>query len=423
MPIEVVVPRLGWSMDEGTFGEWLKRDGDFVERGQALFVLEGEKSAQDIESFDEGILRIPPDAPQPGEIVKVGQVLAFLVEKGEAPPFENESNAAGAAKPKAMAKAVPSEIEPNPYGAHSATVASSVVSTSVKASPRARRLAVQTGVDLKTVQGTGSTGRIRERDVAKVAKPQARRATAAHPAPTADSSKSTMGERRTLAVSPIRKTIASRMSAGAHETAPVTLTTRCDATNLVSLRDQFRAAERGAEEIVPSYNDLLVKLTAMILTRHPLLAAQWGEREILLPDGFHISVAVDTDAGLLAPVVRDADKLTLRQVAAELRRLAASARSGGLSADEMQGGVFTITNLGMLGVEAFTPIINLPQCAILGVGRIVREPAVVNDQIVPRDRMTLSLTFDHRVVDGAPAARFLNDLRHAIENPGAVLVP
>jgi pyruvate dehydrogenase E2 component (dihydrolipoamide acetyltransferase) len=213
------------------------------------------------------------------------------------------------------------------------------------------------------------------------------------------------------------------MSAGAHETAPVTLTTRCDATNLVSLRDQFRAAERGAEEIVPSYNDLLVKLTAMILTRHLLLAAQWGEREILLPDGFHISVAVDTDAGLLAPVVRDADKLTLRQVAAELRWLAASARSGGLSADEMQGGVFTITNLGMLGVEAFTPIINLPQCAILGVGRIVREPAVVNDQIVPRDRMTLSLTFDHRVVDGAPAARFLNDLRHAIENPGAVLVP
>jgi pyruvate dehydrogenase E2 component (dihydrolipoamide acetyltransferase) len=213
------------------------------------------------------------------------------------------------------------------------------------------------------------------------------------------------------------------MSAGAHETAPVTLTTRCDATNLVNLREQFRTAERGAEEIVPSYNDLLVKLTAMILTRHPLLAAQWGEREILLPEGFHISVAVDTEAGLLAPVVRDADRLTLRQIAAEMRNLSGLARSGKLSSEQMQGGVFTITNLGMLGIDAFTPIINLPQCAILGVGRIVCEPAVVNGQIVPRDQMTLSLTFDHRVVDGAPAARFLNDLRMAIEHPAAVLVP
>jgi pyruvate dehydrogenase E2 component (dihydrolipoamide acetyltransferase) len=415
MAIEIVVPRLGWSMDEGTFGEWLKKEGEFVKRGEALFVLEGEKSAQDIESFDEGILRLPPDAPQPGNTVKVGQVLAFLVAQGEAAPFEGAPRVKGGAKPQAPATVAGAEAASIVVGSHGGQRATS-------ASPRARRRAEQAGVDLASVQGTGSTGRIRERDVIAVAKPQAKTAASTRDAPTT-ASRSAHGAGSTLAVSPIRRTIAARMSAGVNETAPVTLTTRCDATNLVSLRDQFRDAERGAAEAVPGYNELLVKLTAMTLEQHPLLAAQWSDREILLPDAFHISVAVDTEAGLLAPVVRDASRLTVRQIASELRRLVDRARKGQLSADEMQGGVFTITNLGMFKVDSFTPIINLPQCAILGVGRIAREPAVVNDQIVPRDQMTLSLTFDHRVVDGAPAARFLNDLRLAIEHPAAVLVP
>jgi pyruvate dehydrogenase E2 component (dihydrolipoamide acetyltransferase) len=422
MAIEIVVPRLGWSMDEGTFGEWLKQEGEFVKRGDALFVLEGEKSAQDIESFDEGILRIPPNAPQPGDTVTVGQILAFLVAQGEAAPFEKMTCAKGGAKPQATARAVAAEGAPALAEERAEHAAPRATTASVKASPRARRRAEQAGVDLATVEGTGSTGRIRERDVIAAAKPQATEG-AARAAPTTKTVQSTSGARRTLAVSPFRRTIASRMSAGAHEAAPVTLTTRCDATNLVNLREQFGDVERGAAEAVPSYNELLVKLAAMTLEHHPLLAAQWGEREILLPDGFHISVAVDTEAGLLAPVVRDANQLTVRQIAAELRRLVDRARNGQLSAEEMQGGVFTVTNLGMFKIDAFTPIINLPQCAILGVGRIAREPAVVNDQIVARDQVTLNLTFDHRVVDGAPAARFLNDLRLAIEHPAAALVP
>ena len=429
MATQIVVPRLGWSMDEGTFGEWLKCDGDFVERGQALFVLEGEKSAQDIESFDQGILRLPPDAPRPGDIVKVGQVLAFLVEQGESAPFEKQTSAANDAKSPATAEMA---TVPKTSAAASAPVdvvidGAAIAATAdkpsgVTASPRARRHASQVGVDLRNVKGTGSTGRIRERDVAAVAKLQTSTLVDQQIGLSPDSFTGTNGARRTLAISPVRRTIASRMSAGVHETAPVTLTTRCDATNLVSLRDQFRSAERGAQEAVPSYNDILVKLTALALERHPLLAAQWYDREILLPQGFHIAVAVDTEAGLVAPVVREAHKLTLRQVAVELRKLVELARNGRLAADQMQGGVFTITNLGMFKVDAFTPIINLPQVAILGVGRIVREPAVVNDQIVPRDQLTLSLTFDHRVVDGAPAARFLNDLHQGIENPAAWLV-
>jgi pyruvate dehydrogenase E2 component (dihydrolipoamide acetyltransferase) len=247
------------------------------------------------------------------------------------------------------------------------------------------------------------------------AKPQAINGASANAAANSSSAP------RTLAVSRLRQTLAARMLAGANETAPVTLSMRCDATNLVGLRAQFRAAA-GADEIVPDYNDLIVKLTATALERHPLMTARWNDREIVFGNGMHLSVAVDTDAGLVAPVVRDVNRLTLRQVAEQVRTLAGRARQGELSADEMQHGVFTITNLGAFGIDAFTPIINLPQVAILGVGAIVREPAVVDDQIVVRDRLTLSLTFDHRVVDGAPAARFLKDLRQGIEQPAAWLV-
>jgi pyruvate dehydrogenase E2 component (dihydrolipoamide acetyltransferase) len=355
--------------------------------------------------------------------VKVGQVLAFLVAEGELAPFEHDSESQTSAKTQAPAKVeITTGGEPSEAAADGKRHTRAAHATRVKASPRARRLAAQINVDWTQIHGTGRTGRVRERDVlASFAKSQVISATA-ESASRAAAPNSAGRAPRTLAVSPIRKTIASRMRAGAHETAPVTLTTRCDATNLVALREQFRAVQTGSESVVPGYNDIIIKLTAAALLRHPLLAAQWSDREIVLPEGIHISLAVDTDAGLLAPVIRDADKLTLRQIAAESRRLADLARGGRLSADQMQGGFFTVTNLGMFGVDAFTPIINLPQCAILGVGRIVREPAVVNDQIVPRDQLTLSLTFDHRVADGAPAARFLQDLSRSIEQPGASLI-
>jgi pyruvate dehydrogenase E2 component (dihydrolipoamide acetyltransferase) len=420
MAIEVVVPRLGWSMDEGTFGQWLKRDGEFVERGQALFVLEGEKAAQDIESFDQGILRIPADAPQPGDVVKVGQVLAFLVDKGDRAPFEEE----GAALAKPQVSTSPDRaMAPSPTLAVSRESATRSLHTRSRANatPRARRLAEQLGVDWTTLNGSGRAGRVRERDVAKAAsdregaKPQASEG-------GLEQSRETKDSRAPLAVSRLRQTIASRMSAGAHETAPVTLTTRCDATNLVALREQFKAARREDDEAVPGYSDLIVKLSAVALERHPLLAAQWNEGKILPPAGFHIAVAVDTEGGLMAPVIRDVDRLSVRQVASEMRKLADLARTGKLSASQMQGGVFTVTNLGMFGVETFTPIINLPQCAILGVGRIVLEPALLGERIVPREQVSLSLTFDHRLVDGAPAARFFQELCTGIANPAAWLV-
>jgi pyruvate dehydrogenase E2 component (dihydrolipoamide acetyltransferase) len=205
-------------------------------------------------------------------------------------------------------------------------------------------------------------------------------------------------------------------------TAAVTLTTTADATNLVNLRGQFEAVARPGRER-PGYTEIVVKVAAIALLDHPLLHARWEDDRLLIPDEPHIGIAVDTEEGLLVPVVRGAASLGLGEIVARARDLVRRARAGQLRPDEMQGGTFTVTNLGSLGVETFTPILNPPECAVLGMGRIGREPVLVGDQVVPRERMPLSLTFDHRIVDGAPAARFLRSLVRLIENPGPALIP
>jgi len=223
----------------------------------------------------------------------------------------------------------------------------------------------------------------------------------------------------------LRWTIAARMTAGSQQTAPVTLTTTADATNLVSLRAQFKSAAAAAssgDAVTPGYLAFITKLTARALAEHPQLNQQWIDGRIETPPGIHIAVAVDTPAGLLAPVVHDVAALGLREVAAHLADLTLRAESGRLVPADLTGGTFTISNLGAYGIDAFTPILNVPQCAILGLGRIEKRPVVVDEQIVPRDQMVLSLTFDHRIVDGAPAAKFLATLRQGIENPGPWLV-
>jgi pyruvate dehydrogenase E2 component (dihydrolipoamide acetyltransferase) len=382
--VPVTVPRLGWSMDEGTFVEWLKRDGDAVKPGEPLFVLESEKAAENIEAIDAGILRLAPDAPQPGEVVAVGRVLAYVTAAGEGMP-ETETGRAGEKGTVPRLAATRSLRS----GARDDVAVS--VSPGLSVSPRARRIARELGVDASALRGTGANGRIRERDVRAAAQ---------------------------VGVVPhtnIRRLIAARMVAGVTQAAPVTLTTKADATALVELRDRLQPTA------APTYTDLIVKLSALALRQQPRLQAQWREDGLFTPNAIHVAVAVETEAGLLAPVVRDADRLRLGEIAARSRELIARARAGRLAAEEMRDGTFTVTNLGMFGIDAFTPILHLPQCAILGMGRVVREPAVVGDTIVPRAMMTLSLTFDHRVVDGAPAARFLDTLRRSIEHPGPLL--
>lgn len=392
MPIPITVPRLGWNMEEGTFVEWIKTDGETVRPGDMLFRLEGEKSVEEVESLDGGVLHIPPDGPKPGDQVRVGAVVGYLLQPGEKAPAPGPHDPV---EPVRQA-AIPSRRETTPTSANNQPISARAIS------PRARRLAARHGFDPSNLHGSGKSGRIRERDVLAAIE----RAGADTVAPLA---------RPTTA----RKVIAARMVESHRTTAPVTLTAVVDATNLVNLRKQFQAV--SDHRIVPSYTDFLVTLAATALQKHPALASQWTDDGIRQATSIDIGIAVDTDTGLLVPVIRDVPALGLRQVAARSRELIERARRGQLATREMEGGCFTITNLGAFGIDVFTPIINYPECAILGVGRIDRRPVMDGDRIVAREQVTLSLTFDHRIVDGAPAARFLQTLGRLIENLGPAL--
>jgi pyruvate dehydrogenase E2 component (dihydrolipoamide acetyltransferase) len=429
MAIPISVPPLGWSSDDALFAGWLKADGDEIRPGEAVFSLESEKATQEVESLDGGILRIPPSGPKPGDRLAVGTVIGYLVTKDEAAPFQNGAHAAQAAatnggaasSPKAgpAARRLARELDVNVQQV-AGTGKSGVITTDdirrhkqkqkvataprskhrPNISPRARRAAEKLGINWTKLEGGGTSGRIRERDVLAVA--------------------GTQTVRDIVPLTPMRRTIAARMVESSQTTAPVTLTTTTEATNLVNLRRQFQ--EATPNEAIPSFTDFLVKLTALALKDHPHLNARWENDGIVLQPEIHIGIAVDTEAGLLAPVIRDVPALGMRALAARSRELIEKARQRKLIIEEMQGGTFTITNLGAFGIDGFTPVINLPEAAILGIGRIRREPVVRGDDIVIQDVVTLSLTFDHRIVDGAPAARFLQRLCELVRNPGAWLM-
>jgi pyruvate dehydrogenase E2 component (dihydrolipoamide acetyltransferase) len=478
MSAEITIPRLGWSMEEGVFVRWLKRAGEWVGRGDQLFLLESEKATQEIESIDEGYLRIPADAPQPGETVKVGQVIAFLMAAGEVAPAEGDlppvadpmpATAAvagpaarrlarqfnvplddiagsgrsgqitaadvhaeavrrqpgnGAPAPNSSASKDRSAEPVNAPRARPANDDGESATDELIITPRALRVARERDVDPASVIGSGRGGRIRERDIL-AASWSSQSATSSirpgTPRPDTTRQQESAGGATPRSGS-VRRTIARRMVASHQTTAPVTLTSRVDATNLVNLRKQFQAAAANEHEVVPSISDLVVKLVAIALNRHPHLNARWEDEQIVELAEIRIGVAVDAEAGLLVPVLPDVRLLGVRDIAAAARELIARARAGKLSTVDLQGGTFTVTNLGMYGIDAFTPIINPPEAAILGLGAIRREPVLVEgDRVVPREMMTLSLTFDHRIVDGAPAARFLQTLRTGLENPAAWL--
>lgn len=463
MPIEVTVPRLGWSMDEGTFAEWLIPEGGQVRKGDLLFVLEGDKAAQEIESFDEGTLKLLPASPRAGEKVKVGQVLAVLLAPGETytagpavsgngpvvaisedPPAGpasrrrarelgvdlkavSGSGAGGRITVDDVESAAQSQLLPGPV----TTTSQHQTETRKAATPRAKRKARELGIDWTELTGTGRGGRIRERDVIAGAQHES------HSARTIGSVRSA-GPDQLVSPGASRLVIARRMLESHLQKAPVTLNSTADMTNLVSLREQFKqmavtdssavspqdaASTRAA---VPSFNDLFAKLTAAVLKLHPQLNSAWDDSgsvaAIRLYGSVNIGLAVDTESGLLVPVIANVDQKSLRQVAAESSRLIDRARRGRLTASELSNGTFTITNLGSLGIDNFTPVINGPQCAILGIGRIRKQPVWQENQFVPRDIVSLSLTFDHRIVDGAPAARFLQALVQALESPAAFLI-
>jgi pyruvate dehydrogenase E2 component (dihydrolipoamide acetyltransferase) len=292
----------------------------------------------------------------------------------------------------------------------------------VRASPLARRLAREQGLDLHALGGTGPDGRVVERDILTAVEAQSRAAQTvreAAPAIVAAPVPAGLTPRETIAFDGMRRVIAERMYQSLRQSAQLTLTTEADATQLVDLRQHLVPAARVYGHRPPTYTDLIVLLVARTLRDHPLLnsslVAAGDAQQVVCWQEINVGVAVALERGLVVPVIRDAGRKALQDVSQELGDLAERARANRLTMDDLQGGTFTITNLGQQEVDAFTPIINPPQSAILGVGRIAKKPAVVGDAVVARHMVTLSLTFDHRVVDGAPAGLFLRDVKRAIE--------
>ena len=331
------MPRLGWTMEEGTLVEWLKADGDTVEAGEILFTVESDKALNEIETFSGGILCIPPDAPQPGDTVPVGTLLGYLLQPGEGMPTAAEP-VPTPAEPAPVAKPEPA---PTPAPARSA---------GPTISPRARRVASALGVQWRVLIGSGRTGRIVERDVR-----------------------------------------AAAVLSG--QTAPAILTTEADATELVTLRSQLKTEDVPA----PAYHHLIAKLAVVALTEHPQLNAAGTE-------AVHLSLAVDTGEDLAAPVIRDAHTKSWAELAAAARSLALQARRRALEPEAVQGGTFAIANLGMYGIDSFTPILRPPHRATLGLGRIAERPAVREGRVVPRALIALSLTVESRLLENGAAA-------------------
>jgi pyruvate dehydrogenase E2 component (dihydrolipoamide acetyltransferase) len=416
-----------------------------------LFTVEGDKALNEVESFETGILRLPPDSPPPGSTVKVGALLAYIVQPGERAPFENQKQTA-VSPPKTVPSAVTDSVV-TPASNQSKKARYAI-------SPRALRIAAELGVDVAALKGSGRTGRIVERDVranwrAAVeqrpvrvevrASPLARRAAQELGVDLEQLAASKPGQRieradveaaaqspapvtvteKAQPITQVRRVIAERMATSAHTTASVTLTTEVDATELVRLRGQLKNDSPSATQPIPTYTDLMSKLTAHALLEHPALNARIEGDAIVQSTVVHIGLAVDTERGLLVPVLRDAQSKGLRQITHEAAAIIERARAGRLGADELRGSTFTITNLGMYEIDAFTPIINLPECAILGLGRILPKQVVVDEgmeRVAIRQMMALSLTFDHRLVDGAPAARFLQRVKQLVEQPYLWLV-
>lgn len=386
----VIMPKLGLTMTTGRVVRWLVPEGTEVTKGQIVAEIESDKATMQVESPADGILgRII--VPM-GDEVPVGQVIGWIVARDEAIPQEDR----GHPQEKEGAIAVATEVR-----------STAPKDTGIRASPLAKKLAREAGLDLSTVQGTGPGGRITEEDVRAAL-------SAAPPTPSSVTKPQVEG---VVALTGIRRTIAERMSVSHTTTARVTLFTEADATNLVAWREKLKAEASQRGEEAPSYDALLMKLVAAALREFPYMNASLTEQGIQQWPEIHIGIATDTERGLLVPVVRHADRKSLRELALEVRKLVTRALDGTITPDELRGGTFTITNLGMYGIDGFTPIINLPECAILGVGRIRAEPAAWEGEICIRQRMALSLTFDHRLVDGAPAARFLQRVAEFIGDP------
>jgi pyruvate dehydrogenase E2 component (dihydrolipoamide acetyltransferase) len=398
---EVILPRLGQGMESGTIVRWLKSEGEPVAKGEPLFELDTDKVTQEVEAEAAGVLL--KIAVAEGE-VPVGRTVAFIGSEGEDVP-----EVAAAAAPAEEA-ATPSESEPAPAAAapREAEVASG--NGRIKASPLARRIARERGIELSGIRGTGPDGRIVAEDV--------ERAEAGGPAaPLAAHAPLPSGEVERIPLSSIRKTIARRLTE-AWQIPVFQLQASADMTRVNALVARLRDRDPDVRVTV---TDVLTKVCAQALMRHREVNAEFTEDAILLHPSANVGLAVAAPQGLVVPVVRGAERLSLTEIAGVRADLVGRARENKLRAGDLEGGTFTISNLGMYAVERFTAVLNPPQAAIVAVGATEERVVPVGGETAVRPMVTLTCTFDHRAVDGAPAAAFLQTLTESLEDPGLAL--
>lgn len=460
MAEEVFIPKFGQTVEEVTIVKFYARDGERVEAGQPLLDVETDKAIFTVEASASGYLHLGPI--KEGDVVPVVSVIGLIGEKddtftaqaGPAPsPGPGEEVAAGPegapeevslaagetsageglaseggrrfASPRARRLAGERKVDLSRVAA-SGGGGIRIVERDVlaylgrlpRATPVAAKMAASSGLDLAGIPGTGTRGAITKSDVEKALEGKPPAAARPPAPPTAvPLTEAEIAER--VPLSGVRAVIFERMAASAHTTARVTLTTEADATELVAARERLKESVSEAWGFAPGYNDLLGLIVARALREFPSMNARLSAdgKAIEWLASINLGMAVETERGLLVPVIRQADRLGLREFGAEFRRLAERARAGRALPEDLGGGTFTITNLGMYEIDAFTPVINLPEAAILGVGRIQGKVVPYRGEIAVRQALTLSLAFDHRLNDGAPAARFLQRIKQIVENP------
>ena len=405
MAVDVSLPRLGQGMESGTIVRWLKQEGDQVEKGEALYELDTEKVTQEVEADASGVLL--KILAGEGEEIEVGKRIAVIGEAGEEVETKEEPTEVAEDEAQEEGSPGPAREEERERGREaSADAAAKEQAASnggrLKASPLARRIARERGIELSSLTGTGPEGRIVAEDVERAATSPAHATVGAAPL-----------EAEVEKLSSLRKTIARRLTE-AWQAPAFQISMSADMTRAQELRERLR--DEGV-----TVTDVLTKLCAIALLRHRRLNAHYADDELRIFPNAHVGLAVATERGLLVPVLREAERKSLVELAAERKALVERTRQGKLSPDDLEGGTFTISNLGMYGVEQFIAVLNPPQVAILAVGAIEQRPVWQGDAFVPRPLMSLTLTCDHRAADGAEAAEFLRTVKTLIEEPGLAL--
>ena len=395
MVTEIKMPKLGMTMKEGTIGKWYKQEGDMIEEGEILFEVETTKITKKIEAPVSGILLkcIFPEK----SVIPVSTTIGFVGLINESLPEISQRDFSVSKTPQK--KELKTKVRKQP----------SNLFKKRKISPIAKKLAEKNNIDITQIQGSGPKGRIVKKDILRAV--EASNQGLIHVADNTINVKS---------ISTIRKVISERLS-NSHLTAVhVTITTEVDVTKIIRLRQRMLPKIEKIIGTRVSYSDIFIKIVTQALKEHPLMNSKLEGDNIQIIKNIHMGVAIALEAGLMVVVLHDADQKSIADISLALKRLTDRAKQGLISLDEISGSTFTITNLGMFGVETFTPIINPPESGILGIGRIIEKPAVIDGLIVIRSMMQLSLSFDHRIIDGAPAAKFLYRVKQIMENPRVI---